>query len=148
VRIGVVGSMQLTERMLQLRDELNALGHDAYITSLASPFVGRTDEEKEQIKLHQKKNCDAIREFFRMMEGGDALLVANYKKNNIENYIGQNTMLELGFAHYKYQDIYLVNPMPDMPYIQTELESFNPSVIHGDLSKIPLKKPHSTAQRP
>ncbi len=54
MKIGVIGSMQYTENMLEIRDELIALGHDAYVTDLHEAFIGKTDEEKEVIKIHQK----------------------------------------------------------------------------------------------
>ena len=49
MRIGVVGSMQYTEKMLELQDNLKSLGHDAFLTNLASPFIGKSDKEKEKI---------------------------------------------------------------------------------------------------
>lgn len=136
MKIGVVGSMQYTERMLELRDKLRALGHDAYVTDLAVPFVGKTDEEKEIIKIEQKNNKDAIREFWRMMQGGDAILVANFDKHGIANYIGGNTFLEMGFAHVLDQKIFLLNPIPEMPHYKTEIVALKPIVINGDLSLI------------
>ncbi len=136
MKIGVVGSMQYTERMLELRDKLRALGHDAYVTDLAVPFVGKTDEEKEIIKIEQKNNKDAIREFWRMMQGGDAILVANFDKHGIANYIGGNTFLEMGFAHVLDQKIFLLNPIPEMPHYKTEIVAMKPIVINGDLSLI------------
>lgn len=51
MKIGVIGSMQYTEKMLELRDKLIELGHDAFVTNLHAPFIGKTDEEKEVIKL-------------------------------------------------------------------------------------------------
>lgn len=136
MKIGVVGSMQYTERMLDLRDKLIALGHNAYVTDLAAPFVGKTDEEKEAIKIEQKNNQDAIREFWRMMQGGDAILVANFDKHGIANYIGGNTFLEMGFAHVLDQKIFLLNPIPEMPHYKTEIVAMKPVIIHGDLSLI------------
>lgn len=136
MKIGVVGSMQYTERMLELRDRLKALGHDAYVTDLAAPFVGKTDEEKEAIKIEQKNNQDAIREFWRMMQGGDAILVSNFDKHGIANYIGGNTFLEMGFAHVLDQKIFLLNPIPEMPHYKTEIVALKPIVINGDLSLI------------
>ena len=136
MKIGIVGSMQYTERMLELRDKLIALGHDAYVTDLAAPFVGKTDEEKEAIKIEQKNNKDAIREFWRLMQGGDAILVANYDKHGMANYIGGNTFLEMGFAHVLNQKIFLLNPIPEMPYYQTEIVAMKPVVINGDLGLI------------
>lgn len=34
MKIGIIGSMQFTEKMLETRDNLIKLGHDAFITGL------------------------------------------------------------------------------------------------------------------
>lgn len=136
MKIGVVGSMQYTEKMLELRDKLAELGHDAFVTNLAAPFVGKTDDEKEAIKIHQKQNMDAIREFWHLMQGADAILVANYDKHGIANYIGGNTFLEMGFAHVLNQRIFMLNPIPEMPYYKTEIVAMKPVIIENDLTKI------------
>jgi hypothetical protein len=136
MKIGVVGSMQYTEKMIALRDELIKLGHDAFITSLAEPFMGKSDAEKEEIKLDQKMHSDAIREFWKLMQGAEAILVANYDKHGIKNYIGGNTFLEIGFAHVLNQKIFMLNTIPEMPYYKTEIVAMRPIVINGDLRKI------------
>lgn len=136
MKIGVIGSMQYTEKMLELRDQLNALGHEAFVTDLHTPFIGKTDEEKERIKIDQKNNLDAIREFWNMMQGADAVLVANYAKHGVQNYIGGNTFLEMGFAHVLNQKIFLLNPIPHMPFYETEIVAMKPVVLDGDLSNI------------
>ena len=136
IKIGIVGSMQYTEKMIEARDELIKHGHQAFVTNLADPFVGKTDEEKEQIKLDQKYNLDAIREFWNLMQDGDAILVMNFDKHGIKNYIGGNTLMEIGFAHVLNQKIYLYNPIPEIPYYQSEIEAVKPVVINGDLSLI------------
>ena len=136
VKIGVIGSMQHTEKMIAARDELIKKGHNAFVTSLATPFIGKTDEEKEKIKIHHKNNCDAIREFWNMMQGADAILVLNADKNGIKNYIGGNTLMEIGFAHVLNQKVFLLNPIPDIPFYKTEIEAVKPVVIDGDLTKI------------
>jgi hypothetical protein len=51
VKIGVIGSMQYTERMLEIRDELKKLGHRAFVSKFARSFVGKDDDEKERIKF-------------------------------------------------------------------------------------------------
>jgi len=136
MKIGVIGSMQYTERMILLRDQLNSSGHQAFVTTLAAPFIGKSDAEKEEIKLHQKNNKDAIREFWRLMQGADAVLVANFDKNGIKNYIGGNTLMEIGFAHVLNQKIFLLNPIPEIDFYKTEIEAVNPVIINGDLNKI------------
>jgi len=136
MRIGVVGSMQLTEKMYEICDNLKKLGHNAYLTSLAEPFIGKNDDEKERIKIYQKNELDAIREFWRLMQGGDAILVVNLKKNGIENYIGGNTSLKMGFAHVLGQKIFLYNPIPNILYYKTEIEAMRPIILNRDLNKI------------
>lgn len=136
MKIGVVGSMQYTEKMLAVRDKLISMGHDAFVTTFAQSLIGKSDEEKERIKLYQKKNKDAIREFWRLMQDADAILAVNLDKNGIKNYIGGNTLMEIGFAHVLNQKIFLFNPIPDISYYKSEIEAVKPIIINGDLSKI------------
>jgi len=79
---------------------------------------------------------DAIREFWRMMQGADAVLVLNFDKNGIKNYVGGNTLMEIGFAHVLSQKIFMLNPIPEMPYCKTEIEAVRPIIINGNISKI------------
>lgn len=136
MKIGVIGSMQYTEQMLAVRDELITRGHEAFVTKLADPFIGKTDEEKETIKIHQKNNLDAIREFWHLMQGADAVLVLNLDKHGIPNYIGGNTLMEIGFAHVLNQKVFLYNPIPEIPYYKSEIEAVKPIIINGDLSRV------------
>lgn len=135
MKAGVVGSMQFAEKMLEMGDELNKLGQCAFLTDLHRGFHGKTNEEKEALKLKRKYNNDAIREFWRAMQGADAILVLNFDKHGIKNYIGGNTFLEMGFAHVPDQKIFLLHPIPEMIY-KTEIIAMKPTVIYGDLSKI------------
>jgi len=136
MKIGIIGSMQFTEKMLEVRDRLNKMGHRAFVTDLHAALVGKSDEEKEAIKLHQKYNMDAIREFWRAMQGADAVLVLNYDKKGIKNYIGGNALMEVGFAHILNQKIFLLNPVPEIEFYKSEIEAVKPIIINGDLSKI------------
>lgn len=136
MRIGVAGSMQFTERMIELCEQLESMGHEAFMSKFGPHFVGKTDKEKEKIKLEQKYNHDAIREFWKPMQDAGALLVANYDKHGVKNYIGGNAFLEMGFAHVLNQKVYLLNPIPKMPYYETEIIAMAPIVINGDLGKI------------
>ena len=61
--------MHFTEKMLEVRDQLRAMGHDAFATTLAEPFVGLDDEAKQVRKLEDQMERDAIREFWRLMQG-------------------------------------------------------------------------------
>ena len=137
MKIGIISSMQFAEKMTETRDRLNGMGHEAFITGFAPYFLGKTAAEKEKIKSQQRAGeVDAIREFWNLMQGADAVLVLNLEKNGVKNYIGANTLMEIGFAHVLKQKIFLFNPVPDMPYCREELEAVHPVVINGDLTKI------------
>lgn len=136
MKIGVAGSMQYTEKMVEIAESLKKLGHEAFTSSFADKYIGKTDDEKEALKLDHKYNHDAIREFWQPMQNADALVVANYDKHGIKNYIGGNAFLEMGFAHVLGQKLYLINPIPDMPYYGTEIIAMKPVVLDGDLTKV------------
>jgi hypothetical protein len=136
MNIGVAGSMQFTEQMIDMCQRLEKLGHTTFMSKFGAYYVGKTDEQIESLKLEHKYNFDAIREFWKPMQSADALLVLNYDKHSIKNYIGGNAFLEMGFAHILNQPIYLLNPIPDMPYYGTEIIAMRPIVIDGDLTKI------------
>ncbi|HRY82333.1 MAG TPA: hypothetical protein P5232_01305 [Candidatus Moranbacteria bacterium] len=136
MRIGIIGSMQFTDKMVEIKNKLDNLGHEAFLTDLHKTMIGKNDEEIEKIKLHQKYNMDAIREFWREMQGADAVLVLNLDKNGIKNYIGGNTLMEIGFAHVLNQKIFMYNPIPEMQYCKTEIEAVKPIIINGNLELI------------
>lgn len=136
MKIGVAGSMQFTEKMVEIHNQLKQMGHTVFMSKFADDYIGKTDEEKEKIKLDHKYNYDAIREFWKPMQTANALLVANFDKSGIKNYIGGNAFLEMGFAYVLGLKIFLLNPIPKMPYYETEIIAMKPIVINGDLRKI------------
>jgi len=136
MKIGIIGSMQFTDKMVEYRDKLSELGHEAFLTNFHKTMINKSAEEIEEIKLYQKYNLDAIREFWNMMQGADAVLVLNLDKNGIKNYVGANTLMEIGFAHVLNQKIFMLNPIPDIPYCESEIKAVKPIVVYGDLSKI------------
>jgi len=136
MKIGIIGSMQFTDKMLEMCEALNQMGHEAFLTDLHKSMIGKDADEIEKIKLYQKYSVDAIRQFWRAMQGADAVLVLNYNKNGIKNYIGANTFLEMGFAHVLGQKVFVFNPLPEFEFYRTEIKAMRPMVLNGDLKKI------------
>ena len=136
MKIGVIGSMQFTNKMVEICDKLNNLGHNAFLTDLHRSMIGKNDNEIDKIKIYQKNNMDAIKEFWKAMQGADAVLVLNFDKNGIKNYIGGNTLIEIGFAHVLNQKIFLWNNIPEIQFYKTEIEAVKPIIINGDINKI------------
>ena len=136
MKIGIIGSMHHSEKMLEIAEQLKQLGHEPHLSKFVNNFVNKNDVEKENIKLEQKYNQDAIREFWKIMQRTDAVLVVNLDRKGIKNYIGGNTLMEMGFAHVLNQKIFLYNPPPNIEFYETEIRAMRPVVINGDLNLI------------
>ncbi len=140
MKVGVIGSMQYTEQMMAICGKLRELGHEAFMSKFANAFVGKNDEEKEIIKLQQKNEQDAMRTDCEWVKDMDAVVVADYDKHGIPNYIGGNAFIEMAYAYILHKNLYTLNPIPDMPHYGTELIAMKPVVLDGDLHKIPKKE--------
>jgi len=123
--------------MLAIKDGLEILGHEVFlpkdIDKDEMPIEARDIPDEEKITAKIEK--DFIREHFRRIQEGDAILVLNYEKKEIPNYIGGNTFLEMGLAFWLGKKIFLMNPVPQMNY-SIEMHSMQPTVIDGDLTLI------------
>ena len=142
MKLVVCSSLSFASKVGELKSRLEALGFDVIVpTTISEILRGETSlEEIEQLKndgrhFERSKERDAIRKHYRLMEGADATLIANFEKKDVLGYIGGNTFLEIGFAHILNMQIYLLNRIPDLPYAD-EIRAIDPIVINGDLSKI------------
>lgn len=136
MKIAILNSMQHSEQVLEIKAELEKMGHQAFCSKFINNFIGKNDEEKEKIKLHQKYNLDAIKEHWHVIQECDAVLAVNLERKGIKNYIGGNSFLELGFAHVLDKKIFLYNPIPDIHFYDTEIIAMKPVIINGDLTLI------------
>ena len=131
--IAICGSLSFTDEIEQVAKTLTALGHKVLLPNgVENRIIFRKDFDRKQSKI----KTDAIRKHFIKIEKSDVVLVCNYTKNNIENYIGANTFIEMAYAYYLNKPVFLLNELPDMPYIDDELATINLTVISGDLNKI------------
>ena len=136
MKIALCHSMQFAEKADEVKKWFEQNGHKAFPSSFNQKYIGLNDEEKEELKLHHKYNHDAIKEHWSIIQNSDAVLVLNYTKNGIENYIGGNTLLEMGFAYILEKPIYLLNQIPNIPFYETEIKAMKPKILNGELSKI------------
>lgn len=136
MKIAICASMVFAEKMVQIKGQLEQLGNIVYISQFAEGYLGRTEKEKEQLTVHDKNEHDAIRKFWEIIKKSDAILVLNYDRKGIKNYIGGNTLMEIGFAHVLDKKIFLMNPIPDIEYYRSEIEAVRPVILKQDLSQI------------
>lgn len=140
--ISICASMTLADRITAVKHDLETLGHTVLVPVEINEFDYLDASTEERAEL--KRQHDLIREHWRKIERSDAILVLNEDVKGIAHYIGGNSFLEMGFAHVLELPIYLMHPVPDMPY-DSEMAAMDPTIIHGDLSLIPLDPPGTSA---
>lgn len=132
--------MAFAKEMKKTKVLLEEMGHQASIPEFTDEMIKNPEwhESVHRAGEHHKfkKKYDLIRSHYKKIEKADAILVLNYKKKGVENYIGGNSFLEMGFAHVLNKPIYLMNPLPqNSPYLE-EIAAMEPIVLNGDLSQI------------
>ncbi len=135
MKICVCCSLAFTDEVKEIANRLHELGHEVLLPNgVIIDAIYKADFDS--VKAKRGNGYDFVREHFKKIEESDAMLVCNFTKNGIDNYIGANTFLEMGFAYYIKKPIYALNPLPDYKYINDELLNFDVKVINGDLSEI------------
>src|SRR3990167_7815522 len=99
IKIVLCGSMAFHREMGKTKRTLESQGHVVFAPdeldnlSMNESYL-KTDEEK----ITKKIEHDFIRAHFRKIEQVDAILILNYKKKDVDGYIGGNKFLEMGLG--------------------------------------------------
>jgi hypothetical protein len=144
MKIYVLGSTTFVKDMVAAVDKLKNVGHDGWIHPHYVDYVHHQDlphvrrnfahyakGEAAAVKIEN----DYLRQHYAGILASDAIFIVNLEKNGIANYIGGNVLMEMGQAHVNNKKIFLLNPIPAMPY-KDEIIAVSPIVINGDYSKI------------
>lgn len=133
MKICICCSLSFTDEVLALAKRLEQLDHEVLLPNgVLANIINEPDFDPVQAKIatgNVNKHIDKVR-------ASDAVLVCNYDKNGIKNYIGANTFLEIAAAHYFDKPIFALNPLPDQPYINDEIQSFGINVINNNLEAL------------
>lgn len=142
MKIVICASLDFTEKVKEIANQLTKLGHQVTIPkTIKMIWKGRVSleqiiKEKKNGKISKRAiRLNVIKHYFEKIKEADAVLVLNFDKKGIKNYIGGNVFLEMGFAHVLGKKIFLLNEIPKMPY-RAEIETMQPIVLKGELSKI------------
>lgn len=140
MRITIIGSSKFAKEMVDYKNQLIALGHEVnlhdHYHALAKGDMkdtrARMDVEHAKVKIENNYHKYHYHEIANL---SDAVLVLNYDKDDIKNYIGGNTLMEMGIAYVLDKRIFLLNPIPEMSYTE-EIISLEPFIVDGDITKI------------
>lgn len=129
--VAICGSMAHKSLWLPIIDELRAKGFSVSTPELSEAYDWSSFSDEEIIREKGR----LIRRHIANIEAAKCVLVANFEKNGIKDYIGSNSFLEMGAGFIFEKPIYLFNPVPKQDNYE-EILALEPIVISGDLSKI------------
>jgi hypothetical protein len=130
MKIAICGSMNFERKILAISDQLEEMGHQITVPFLTKKIIGK--KRHDQLKIEK----DLIKYYFKQIQKNDAILVTNFDKKGIKGYIGGNTLVEIGFAYILNKKIFLLNPIPNIPFYRLEIKTMKPVVLYGSLNKI------------
>jgi len=140
MKITICGSMKFFQEMRVVKKKLENLGHTVLVPKDLDIENNIPVEAQQHLSTDEliaaKIEYDFIRDHFKKINEADAILVLNYEKKGIPNYIGGNTFLEMGLAFWLGKKIFLLHPVPDSMEYMTEMHAMQPVVLHGDITKI------------
>ena len=148
--ITICSSIQFWPQIVEVKKQLEDLGHEVLIPPHEVPNKEGDMIPVEEYYRIRKEMVDkgesiawvwdrkeqAIKWHLEKVNKADVILVLNFDKNNIPNYIGGNTLLEVGVAFWLKKPIYLYNPIPENISYFEEIKGMRPIVINGDLGLI------------
>ena len=133
MKIFIICSKAFYDRIPEIKNYLESAGH---IITLPNCYDDPETEAKFRgTSEHGKCKASMIKHSKEVISKVDAVLVLNYTKNGVDNYIGGATFLEMYDAFRLEKKIYMMNDIPE-GLLKDEIIGFNPIVINGDLSKI------------
>ncbi len=125
MKITLCGTISFLDNMKKVKQELEGKGFQVKM-----PEFNEEDIVKErymQTEPKGKNNNNAN------IEWADSILVLNYDKNGITNYISPNILVEMGIANYLNKKIFILNDIASLSY-KEEIEVMNPTIINDDLN--------------
>jgi len=146
MRITICGSVAFQDEVLSVKEKLEKLGHEVRLWPLqVKDEKGKLISIKEYYKIRKvaaddekwvwDRKAEAVRKHFDKIAWSDAILVANYDRNDVKGYIGGNTLMEMGVAFFLKKKIYLLNEIPELSY-KEEILGVRPIILGGDLNSI------------
>lgn len=139
MKIMLVGSMAFAKDMAKIVEDLQKLGHKAFLPHGTAPHL--TDEifvDDLEANLEYCIRHNVMKKCFDQVAESDAILVVNKKRNGVSGYIGVSGLMEMAVAHHLNKKIFVLNKLPHFKKHRWahEVSIMQPIVINGDLSKI------------
>ena len=135
MKIFIICSKAFYDRIPPIKEALEAAGHEIFLPNCYdAPDTEESYRQKGETEHGQWKGKMLLHST-EVIEEVDAVLVLNFEKHGVPNYIGGATFIEMYDAFRLGKRIFLYCDYPD-GILHDEVVGFQPILIDGDLSKI------------
>lgn len=138
MKITICGSIKNADKLVEIYDQLKKLGHEPQMHenmfAIARGELNEVAGGVEHADVKRKNNY--IKLWYDLIVSGDAVVIGNFDRKGFKNYIGGNTLMEIGFAHVNGKKIFLYNPIPEEVSYADEIKAMADVVLDGDFSKV------------
>ena len=135
MKIFIICSKVFYNKIPEIKNQLEQVGYSITLpNSYDNP--GMEDHMRSLgSEEHAKWKSEMIRHSTDVIQGIDAVLVLNFDKKGVKNYLGGATFLEIYDAFKLNKKIFLYNDIPE-GILRDEIVGFCPVVINGNLDLI------------
>ncbi|MFI5275593.1 MAG: hypothetical protein ACHQT5_02095 [Candidatus Saccharimonadales bacterium] len=141
--ITICSSASFYKQAVDVEDQLTKLGYNVIIPITAIRMKESGDFDVSHYKTwfadanDYHKKAELMRGHFAKVEQGDAILVLNFEKHGVKNYIGGNVLMEMSLAFWLKKPIFILNELPEGSTFEEEIKGMGPIILHGDISSLP-----------
>ena len=135
LKILIICSKAFYDRIPDIKNRLEANNHIIYLPNCYDNPGMEAEMRNLGKDEHSKFKAEMFKQSEELINQMDAVLVLNFNKNGIENYIGGATFLEMYDAFRMNKKIFLYNFIPE-GMLKDEVIGFNPILINGDIEQL------------
>lgn len=139
----ICASASFYEPAVQVEAELRQLGFDVLMPHTAELMKQSGNFDVAPHKPWHtnggrgyEKKAELMRGHFAKVKAADSVLVLNYAKHGVPNYIGGNVLMELALAFHLGKPIFLLNDLPEESPFLEEILGLLPIPLKGNLQKL------------
>jgi hypothetical protein len=140
--IALCSSANFYRQLVDIQAKLEKLGYRVVIPATAEAMKKSGDYDVSHVKTwfsddkdYHKKSL-LMKSHFKEIESVDSILVLNYEKNGLPNYIGGNVLMEMAIAFYLNKSIFIFNEIPKESTFLEEIKAVGPIVLQGKLEQL------------
>lgn len=143
--ITICSSANFYRQAVDIQEQLTDKGMEVLVPDTAEKMKKSGDFDVSHVKTWYRNRDDyhikteLMQGHFDKVAAADAILVLNYKKHGVENYIGGNVLMEMTLAFWLKKPIFIMNEIPEESSFIEEIIGLNPILLHGNLESLESK---------